>query len=246
MLKGKNAIITGSRRGIGKEIIKVFAKNGCNIWACARQQDKAFEDEMQEIAEKYQVEIKPIYFDLKSMEQIKEGFRKIYREKKDIDILVNNAGIVHTNLFQMTTMEQVQEIYQINTFAMMQLTQLALKVMSRNKTGSIINIASIAGQDANPTNSIYGSSKAATISFTKILAAEVATQGIRVNAIAPGPTNTEMVTVVKEKVGEALLSRCAMGRLGETEEIANVALFLASDMASFVNGQVIRVDGGAR
>ncbi len=246
MLKGKNAIVTGSRKGIGKAIVEVFAKNGCNIWACARQEDKTFEKDMKEIAEKYHVEIKPVYFDLKSLDEVKTGFKCIYQERKNIDILVNNAGIVHANLFQMTTMEQIQEIYQVNTFAMMQLTQLALKVMSRTKSGSIINIASIAGQDANPTNCIYGSSKAAIISFTKILASEVATNDIRVNAIAPGPTNTEMVRVVCDKVGDALLNNCAMGRLAETEEIANVALFLASDMSSFINGQVIRVDGGAK
>lgn len=246
MLRGKNAIITGARRGIGKETVEMFAKNGCNIWACARKEDLTFESEIQELAEKYGVWIKPIYFDLTSEEAIKNGFKQIYSERKNIDILVNNAGIVHTQLFQMTSFEQIHEVYQVNVFAMMQLSQLALKVMSRKKTGVIINIASVAGQDANPTNTIYGSSKAAVISFTRTLASEVASQGIRVNAVAPGPTDTEMVQVVKEKVGDAVLNNCAMERLAKPSEIANVIMFLASEQASFVNGQVIRTDGGAR
>lgn len=245
-LEGKNAVVTGARRGIGRCIVENFALNGCNVWACARKYDAEFEKDMAEISEKYGVFIKPVYFDLSDMNEIKEGFKSIYKEKKSIDILVNNAGIVHTNLFQMTTMEQIYEVYQTNIFAPMQLTQLVLKVMTRNKKGSIINISSIAGLDANPTNCTYGSSKAAVISFTRTLASEVGSFGIRVNSIAPGPTQTDMVNVVKEKVGDNILNNCAMSRFGEPDEIANVAVFLASDKSSFVNGQIIRVDGGSK
>lgn len=245
-LEGKNAIITGSRRGIGRAVVELFAKNGCNIWACARKFDDTFENEIANISRNYDVTITPVYFDLDNSEEIKEGFKSIYKEKKDIDILVNNAGKVHANLFQMTTLEQIKEIYQTNVFAVMQLTQLVLKVMTRRKRGSIINISSISGLDANPTNCIYGSSKAANISFTRILASEMGDFGIRVNSIAPGPTETDMIQIVKDKIGDNILNNCAMSRFAKPEEIAEVALFLASDRASFVNGQVIRVDGGVK
>ncbi len=250
-LEGKNAIITGARRGIGRAIVELFAKNGCNIWACARKYDEEFEKDINDVSQKYDVSITPIYFDLMNMNEIKDGFKSIYKEKKKIDILVNVAGIIHSNLFQMTTMEQIYETYQTNVFSAMQLTQFVLKNMTRNKSGSIINISSIAGLDPKQTNSIYGSSKAALIFFTKALASEVGGIGIRVNSIAPGNIETDMTQSIKDKYGDSMLDNCilnscAMSRYGKSEEIAEMAVFLASDKASFVNGEVIRVDGGSK
>lgn len=244
--ENKNAIITGANRGIGNAIVKKFAENGCNIWACARAKTESFERQMADFSEQYNVVITPVYFELTDENQIKDAIKIIYKEKVNIDIMVNAAGIVHTDLFQMTSMSTMRNVFDTNFFGPVTLTQLVLKIMSRGKKGNIINIASIAGLDANPTNCTYGSSKAAMISFTKILASEVAMMGIRVNAIAPGPTNTDMVQIVEKKVGDALLDRCAMKRLAEADEVAEVAVFLASEKSSFVNGQVLRVDGGAR
>ena len=241
------AIITGANRGIGKEVVRKFAADGYRIiYACARKENVIFRSEMEEIAEKNNVEIKPIFFELSNEEEIKSAVKMIQADKPKIDALVNVAGIVNTDLFYMTSMKMLREVFEVNFFGTICLTQQILKLMLRQKRGSIINFASIAGIDANPTNASYGSSKAALISISRILASEVAESGIRVNVIAPGPTETDMIVKVKEKTGDNILNRCAMNRMAKPEEIANVALFLASDEASFINGQVIRVDGGSK
>lgn len=245
-LEGKNAVITGANRGIGSAIVQKFAENGCNIWACVRKKSAVFEEKISDLAQKNGVIIIPVYFDLSNGEDIKNGFKNIYNNKRPIDVLVNTAGVINAEIFQRINVATMHDVFEINFFGPVQLSQLVLKSMLRYKNGSIINISSIAGLDTNPTNSIYGSSKAALNSFTKILASEVATSGIRVNAIAPGPTDTEMIQVVQNKVGNALLDRCAMGRLARPDEIAETALFLASEKSSFINGQILRVDGGAK
>lgn len=246
MLTGKNAVITGANRGIGRAIVEKFAANGCNVWACARMPRGGFEQDMEALAEQYHVWIRPVYFDLSSEDDIKAGFKEIYQTKEPIDILVNNAGLVHAALFPMTPIEEIRKLFEVNVFSVMELTQLVLKRMMRKKSGVILNMASVAGQDAVATNSIYGSSKAAIISFTRILAAELAAYGIRVNAVAPGPVRTDMIELLEQKMGDDLLMHTAMGRLAEPEEIAETVLFLASSKASFINGQVIRVDGGLK
>ena len=246
MLTGKNAVITGANRGIGRAIVEKFAANGCNVWACARTPREAFEQDMEALAEQYHVWIRPVYFDLSREDDVKAGFKEIYQTKEPIDILVNNAGLVHAALFPMAPMEEIRKLFEVNVFSVMELTQLVLKRMMRQKSGVILNMASVAGQDAVATNSIYGSSKAAIISFTRILAAEMAAYGIRVNAVAPGPVRTDMIELLEQKMGDDLLMHTAMGRLAEPEEIAETVLFLASSKASFINGQVIRVDGGLK
>ncbi len=246
MVNGKNAVITGANRGIGRAMVEKFASEGYNIWACARKSSKEFEEDMFSVSEKYNVWIKPIYFELDSSDSIKAGYMQIRKDKLSVDVLINNAGVCHAEIFQRTSISTIKDIFAVNTFAVMEFTQYILKNMMLQKSGSIINMASIAGIDADPTNCAYGTSKAAVISFTKILASEVAPSGIRVNAIAPGPTDTDMVSVVKEKVGDAILSHSSMKRFAKPEEIADIALFLASESSSFVTGQVIRADGGGR
>lgn len=240
----KNVLITGTNRGIGAALLNKFAAEGYNIWAHARRQTPEFEQEVAKIAKDNNVWIKPVFFDLSSEEAIKEGFKQIYKEKLPIDVLVNNAGLAFIDLFQLTPMAKVRELFEVNVFAVMTLTQLVLKIMTRQKSGSIINFASIGGIDAYPAHCAYSATKAAVIGFTRSLSTEFATQGIRVNAVAPGATETDMINTFEIKSGGNLLKNCAMKRKAHPEEIANVVAFLASDEASFINGQVVRIDGG--
>ena len=242
----KDAIITGANRGIGKAIVERFAKAGYNIWACARTENKEFENELERISERKQIIIKPIYFDCTDSQQMKKAVKSILSEKKPIDVLVNCAGVAHGGFFQMTSIETIKRVFDVNFFSMLELTQMVLRPMIRQKSGSIINLASISGMDSRAGNCAYGTSKAAVISWTKTLASELGELGIRVNAIAPGLTDTNMAKQMEEKAGMEMISNSVMNRLVRPEEIANIAVFLASDEASIINGQIIRADGGSR
>ncbi len=246
MLNGKNAIITGSNRGIGRAIVEEFARCGCNVWACARKENYEFEEQLALLSEKHGVWIKPVYFDLSSEEAVKDGFKQIHGEKLPVDILVNNAAVGYSSLFSLTSMKTVRELYEVNVFSVFTLTQLVLKRMVRQKSGAIVNVSSVAGLEAHHGDAAYGTSKAAVASFTRILAAEMAGFGIRVNAVAPGPTETEMVKAFEATAKGEILRNVAMGRMARPEEIAQVICFLASENASFINGEIIKVDGGKR
>ncbi len=244
LLKGKNAVITGCNRGIGKAILTIFAENGSNIWACARKPSDEFEAYIKELSVRCDIKIWPVYFDLKDGEQIKSAVKTIMSAKKPVDILVNNAGITYHALFQMSTIDNMREVFDINFFSQMIFTQFIVKLMLRNKSGSIINIASSAGIDGNAGRSIYGASKAAVICATKAMSAELGENGIRINAIAPGITQTEMLSNMTAEVIQNIVQQSHLKRAGEPDEIAKASLFLASDMSSYVTGQILRVDGG--
>ena len=242
---GKNIIITGANRGIGLALVEKFAANGCNVWACARKENAAFEREISALAQRAGVRIAPVYFDLADEDEIKAGLMRIFKEKLPVHTLINNAGIHYEKLFQMYTMKEIKEMFTVNVFAMMYASQLVLKIMSRQKSGNIINIASISGLSPYSGNVCYGSTKAAVIMFTKSLAIEAAALGhIRVNAIAPSRVETDMIKHLPAKSLEKGINNSVMKRLAKPSEIADVAYYLASDEASYINGQVIRVDGG--
>jgi 3-oxoacyl-[acyl-carrier protein] reductase len=246
LLKGKNAVITGCNRGIGRTILEGFAANGADVFACVRRETEEFSKIINELSEKYAVTISPLYFDLADSNQIKTAIKQIQSAKKPIDVLVNNAGITYNALFQMSTMDKLREVFEVNFYAMFLFTQYISKLMVRQKSGSIINISSSAGLDGNPGKSIYGASKAAVICMTKAIAAELGEHGIRANSIAPGITNTEMLTTMTEAVIQENLQTSDLKRVGRPSEIADTAVFLASDLASYITGQVIRVDGGLK
>lgn len=245
LLKNKVAVITGSNKGIGKEILKNFSKNGANIFACARTLDEKFISYLIEIEKKYKNKITPIQLDLSNEDQIKEAANKILKESVNIDILVNNAGIIHTALFQMTSSKKLEEIFQINFFSQSIFTQYIVKAMIKKKNGTITYISSTASVDGNIGRSAYASSKAAINSHAKVLSKELGVHNIRVNVIAPGLTDTDMMSNNTPKnIIEETVASTSLKRMAKPEEIANVALFLSSELSSYVTGQVIRTDGG--
>ncbi len=244
LLIGKNVIITGAVRGIGRTVLDLFAKNGANVWACGRQYDSAFEEEMKALSEAYGVRIEPVYFDLDNEEAVKSGIQLIVKEKKRIDVLVNNAGIAYGGLFTMTPIAKLREVFQINYFAQIQIMQLVIRVMMRQKCGCIVNMASVGGIEIAPGYLAYGSSKAALIYATKSVSHEVGQYGIRVNAIAPGLVETDMGAYKSQEEIDKIIERSSLHRKASSEEIANCALFLASDQSSFMTGQVLIADGG--
>lgn len=244
LLEGKNAIITGARRGIGRAIVETFAQNGANIWACIRNEDTTFTADMMELSKEYGVSIKVICFDLLDEAQTKAAMKEIIGEKLPINILINNAGITHRALFQMTAMKTVRDIFEVDFFAPFLITQLVVKAMLKSKVqGSIVNISSTSALDCNGGRSAYGSAKAALSCFSRVLAEELGTQRIRVNSIAPGITDTSLITLNKEQITE-IISQTVLKQIGKPQDVANGALFLASELSSFVTGQVLRIDGG--
>jgi len=245
LLKNKVAVVTGCNRGIGKEIVRVFAENGANIWACVRKENQSFTKFIHNLEQKHSVNINPVYFDLSDELQIKAGVKTIINSKQPVNILVNNAGIIFTALFQMYSMEKLREMFEINYFSQMLLTQYISRLMIRQRSGSIINISSSAAIEGNEGRTGYASAKASMIASTKVLARELAPYNIRVNAVAPGLTETEMmVNSTPEDALQETLNRICLRRVGEPREIANTVLFLASDLSSYTTCQVLRVDGG--
>lgn len=239
-----NAIITGSNRGIGKAMVEAFAAAGYNVWACARKSTPEHEAWLNDTASRYGVWIKPVYFEMSDTDSVNNGIKQILDENQTIDVLVNNAGISTVGLLSMSKVEDIRKLFEVNYFAMLQIIQKVSKKMARQKKGAIINMGSIAGIEPQPGKIAYGSSKAAVMMMTKCLAKELGPMGIRVNSIAPGPIETEMIHQYNDEMLAKLASESALRRLGKREEIAQVALFLASEQASYINGEIIKVDGG--
>lgn len=240
----RTVVITGANRGIGLVLVKEFARNNYDIWACVRKQTKEFEERLQIISQENKVRIKPVYFDLSEEFQVKSGIQQIVKDKKFIDVLVNNAGVSQGSLLTMTSLKTMREVYDINVFAQVQIMQLIARQMMRQKSGCIINMCSVGGIETNPGYLAYGSSKAALIWITKCASKELGTFGIRVNGVAPGLTNTDMGHYAPDEEIDKKIQRTALQRMAAPEEIAHAVLFLASDKASFITGEIMRVDGG--
>lgn len=239
-----NVMITGTRGGIGRALVEAFAEAGYSIIACTRKPDTAFNEYLVRVESKYNCKVYQAHFDITDTIAMKQEVKRVLAEVERIDVLVNNAGVAHGGMFSMTKIQTIRDVFEVNLFSYMELTQLLLRGMFRNKSGCIINMASISGLDQKAGNSAYGTSKAAVIAWTKTLAAEIGQFGIRVNAIAPGLTDTNMAKQMEEKAGLSMLRESTMGRLAMPSEIADVAVYLASEKATFINGQTIRVDGG--
>ena len=244
-LLNKNAIITGARTGICRAVVEAYADAGCNVWAVVHRDDEAFRSDVDAIARRCGVWIKIVLINLEDEEDIKRGMREITSEKLPIDILVNGAGITSpSRLILMTSLKDMHRVMQVNFFAAVQMAQLTFKVMMRQKRGSIINIASIAGIDGDLSQLEYGASKAALICATKKMAYEWGDFNIRVNAVAPGLIETKMLGEMESKVVDELVCKTSLHRVGKPEEIAQLCVFLGSDKSSYISSETIRIDGG--
>ena len=243
ILKGKTAVITGCNRGIGKSILTKFSEQGANSIACVREKNKEFQDFCKSLEENYKIKINIICFDLSKKNELTEGIKKILEENKKIDILVNNAGILFNSIFQMTSEKKLAEIFDVNFFSHISLTQKISREMMKNKNGSIIFISSTSAKRNDIGRFAYSSTKAC--SSTAQSRKELGIYNIRVNAICPGLTKTDMSDKqTREDFKHEELNKISLKRLAEPDEIANVAVFLASELSSYITGQDIIVDGG--
>lgn len=244
LLKDKTAVITGCNRGIGLSILEIFSKNGANIVACVRKKNDNFSKHVSQISKKYSNKINIVAFDLENEKDIEDGFLKIKEITNQINILVNNAGINQMSLFQMTPLKVFRSVFEINFFSVINLTQKLLKIISKNNHSKIINISSNAAKLSDAGRSAYAPSKSALISFTEVLSKELGNFNISVNAIAPGLVKTDMMKNTPQKVLDEALKNTPLKRAAETEDIAKIALFLASDESNHISGETLFVTGG--
>jgi 3-oxoacyl-[acyl-carrier protein] reductase len=242
-LSGKTVLITGGTGGLGRQLISDFSRAGANLIVHGRNFTGEFDSWLETIEEEFKIKITKMSFDLEDEESIKSSFRAI-PAAIGIDVLVNNAGVAHGGLCQMTPISDIKQIFNINYFSQVLITQQVVRRMIRKGSGKIINISSISGLDAKPGNVAYGASKAALIAFTRTLSAELSSYGIKVNCIAPGLIETKMATLMEDKAMKLMIEESGVGRLAKPMEISNIALFLSSGQSDFINGQTLRVDGG--
>ena len=243
LLSGKTVLITGAGRGIGRAVAERFAAEGATLFLAVRhlEQGQALAAELQAT---HPITCHAFRCDVADAGAVKTLFRELFSHSKTLDVLVNNAGVLDDALIGMVTPTQVARTFASNSFSVLYCSQYAARMMQRAGGGSIINLSSIIGRVGNAGQAVYGGSKAAVIGITQSLAKELATQQIRVNAIAPGFIDTDMAHSLSEDKFQQRLDSIAMGRIGSADEVAKVALFLASELSSYVTGQVIGVDGG--
>ncbi len=243
LLENKVALITGASRGIGEGIAVKFAEHGANIaftYLSSEEKAKALEERLAALGVKAKG-YKSDAGDFKAAEQLAADVAKDFGT---IDVCVNNAGISRDNLLLRLTPEQWDEVMQANLKSVYNLTKQVIRPMMKARAGSIINVSSIVGVKGNAGQSAYAASKAGIIGFTKSIAAEIGSRNIRCNAIAPGFVETDMTHYLKDGGAEKWFEKIPLGRFGTTEDIANAALYLASDMSLYVTGQVLSVCGG--
>ena len=245
LLNNKTSIITGCNRGIGKKVLEIFSQNKATIFACVRNIDQDFKNYVNDLIKKNGNKIFIIKINFEDIESVKSAAQKIIDSKIPIDTLINNAGIIENSIFQMTTLKNLKKIFEVNYFSQTLFTQYILKSIIKNKKGSIIYISSTSALDGIVGRSAYSSSKAAIISQANTLSREIGKMNIRVNVISPGLTNTDMMKEnTPDKILNETVEKLSLKRIASAEEIANVALFLSSDLSSYITGQTIRVDGG--
>ena len=243
MLKGKVAIVTGGSRGIGYAVVEKFLANGASVVLCASREETAKKavDQLKKINADYQVE--GICPNLSNYDEVEAAFAKVKEKYGKIDILVNNAGISADKKLENYPPEEFKKILDLNVTAIFNCTKAVVPYMKEAKSGVVLNTSSMVSKFGQPSGCGYPASKFAVNGLTISLARELGADGIRVNAVAPGVINTDMMKAVPEEYIAPIVRNIPLGRIGEPEDIANAFLFLASDLASYVSGAVLSVDG---
>jgi 3-oxoacyl-[acyl-carrier protein] reductase len=243
LLEKKKALVTGSSRGIGKEIVKRYLEEGAEVWGLCTK-PSANKDELTSFAQEHGSKFTEIYADCGNAEQLTAVVKEALAQSGGFDILVNNAGITRDGLSFRMKMQDWMDVINVNLTSAFVICQIISSDMIKKRNGSIINMSSIVGIHGQGGQVNYAASKAGLIGFTKSLAKEVGSRGVRVNVVAPGYIDTEMSHAISEEARKVWLESIPMKRAGQVKDIANTCVFLASDLSTYITAQVIGVDGG--
>lgn len=243
LLENKKALVTGSSRGIGRGIVEKFLSEGAEVWGLCSKPSAA-KEELEKFAAEHNTAFHEICADVGNEEQLSEVVKAALAEAGGFDVLVNNAGITRDTLSFRMKKEDWDSVLAVNLTAAFLVCQIVSNDMIRKRSGSIINMTSIVGLHGGAGQVNYAASKGGLVAFSKSLAKETGSRGVRVNCIAPGFIDTDMTRAVKEEVRSAWVDQIPLKRAGQPEDIANAALFLASDLSTYITGQVLGVDGG--
>lgn len=243
LLEGKKALVTGGSRGIGREIVLKFLDEGASVWYIDIAEGESLA-EYQERAKKHGATATFKEANVADEESVSAAVNEILSEADGLDVLVNNAGITRDNLLFRMSAKEWNDVLSVNLTSAFYISKLVVRQMAKQRSGSVINVASIVGIIGNAGQVNYSASKAGMIGLTKSMAREVAARNVRINAVAPGFINTRMTQELTDEQKSALTTQIPMGRIGDPDEVAKAILFLASDLASYLTGQVIHVTGG--
>ncbi|WP_142848932.1 SDR family NAD(P)-dependent oxidoreductase [Telmatospirillum sp. J64-1] len=243
-LEGKVALVTGASRGIGWATARLLAERGASVIVNGMEMSEALEAKAEALSAEFGTPCIALAADLAEPDQVKAMYKQVFTRFRRLDLMVNNAGILGDALIGMISDDMIDRVLRVNLHGGLHSLQQAARLMRRNPGGAIVNVSSIIGTAGNAGQAVYGASKAGLIGLTKSAAKELAPQNIRVNAVAPGFIETDMIGHLDDETRAARLAGIAMGRPGSAEDVARVILFLLSDEASYVTGQIIGVDGG--
>ena len=242
-LDGKVAVVTGGFRGLGRSMCQMLAKAGARVVAADVLPEDVGQETLRLVTEAGGT-AELVRLDVTQSEQVDEVLRDVHKRLGRLDILVNNAGIARDNLLLRVSDDDIQKTFAVNVTGAINCSRSAIRIMMRARTGRVINLASVVAELGNPGQTVYSASKAALIGLTKTLAREYASRGITVNAVAPGFIDTDMTKNLPDDAKKYMITQVPLGRIGQPEDVAAAVVFLCSDEAAYVTGQVLRVNGG--